>query len=277
MAILQHEDSGAIGRSTIADDIPKLFYKFLLPGNRRPDGKEPLILDRRIPHARMGIHKHPSSFVQHAPRSGDVPRKTATLPKCILLACRDTANSLDSRPRATQRIDELPTRSLAPRKRREDLQIQLEIRTLAVTPPVQPYARILQARQRTPVERQHLRLRGRAALVEGAAAAHGREQLVGEGVQHDADGGPLRDDEAQRDADGGEAVDEVGGAVDGIDDEAGHVGDALFRLERLLADEVVLGVARDQARGDQVLDGLVGLGDDVGGWVGERVNEKRFV
>lgn len=63
-------------------------------------------------------------------------------------------------------------------------------------------------------------------------------------------------------------MDEVGRAVDGVDDEGRGVGDlGLARDVRLLADEEVRGVEGLQAGGDVLLDGLVCLGYDVDGWM----------
>lgn len=58
---------------------------------------------------------------------------------------------------------------------------------------------------------------------EGALALDGGVEGGGEGVVDDADGGDEVDGEAERDGDVGVAVDEVGGAVDGVDDELRRV------------------------------------------------------
>lgn len=62
--------------------------------------------------------------------------------------------------------------------------------------------------------------------------------LIPKGVIDDADGGLPVDGEAERDAGLGEAVDEVSGPVDGVDDEGGRGRDAgLAHHVGLLADE----------------------------------------
>src|SRR5690606_15672464 len=62
----------------------------------------------------------------------------------------------------------------------------------------------------------------------------------------------------------GDAVEEVDRAVDRVDDP-GDAGAALPRSAALLAEEPVLGPGRPQPCTDQLLDGPVGLGHDVGG------------
>lgn len=63
-----------------------------------------------------------------------------------------------------------------------------------------------------------------------------------------------------------EAMDKVGGAVNGVDDEGGMWGnDGLPRDVGLLADEVESGIGGAKAGRDKGLDGAVGLGYDVGG------------
>ncbi len=54
---------------------------------------------------------------------------------------------------------------------------------------------------------------------EGALAADGVVEVVGEGVVDDADEGPEVVGEGEGDGDVGVGVDEVCGAVDGVDDE----------------------------------------------------------
>lgn len=83
-----------------------------------------------------------------------------------------------------------------------------------------------------------------------AGAADGGEEFVEEGVVDDADGGVAGEEEGEGDGDGGEVVDEVGGAVDGVDEEGGAGGDAARGVVAFLADEVVGGVFGDEARGD---------------------------
>lgn len=75
------------------------------------------------------------------------------------------------------------------------------------------------------------------------------------------------DGEAEGDAGVGVAVDEVGSAVNGVDDEGRAVGDlGLAGYVRLLADKKVGGVEGLEAGGDMLLDGLVCLGHNVDGW-----------
>lgn len=59
-------------------------------------------------------------------------------------------------------------------------------------------------------------------------AVNGGVEVVGEGVVDDADEGDEVVDEGEGDADVGVGVDEVCGAVDGVDDEGGGGGELGF-------------------------------------------------
>ena len=63
-------------------------------------------------------------------------------------------------------------------------------------------------------------------------------------------------------------MDEVRGAVDGVDDEGWGVGELLARVVGFFADEFEGRVGGEEARGDHFFDCLVGFGDEVGGWMG---------
>lgn len=73
---------------------------------------------------------------------------------------------------------------------------------------------------------------------------------------------------------GGAYVDEVEGAVDGVDDKGGRVGDARGAGdEGFFADEGVGGVEGGEAGGDEGFDGAVGGGYEVRGWGGLVMSE----
>lgn len=69
-------------------------------------------------------------------------------------------------------------------------------------------------------------------------------------------------------------MDEVEGAVDGVDDEGGRVGDlGGAGDEGFFADEGVGGVEGGEAGGDEGFDGAVGGGYEVRGWGGLVMSE----
>lgn len=69
-------------------------------------------------------------------------------------------------------------------------------------------------------------------------------------------------------------MDEVEGAVDGVDDEGGRVGDlGGAGNEGFFADEGVGGVEGGEAGGDEGFDGAVGGGYEVRGWGGLVMSE----
>jgi hypothetical protein len=70
-------------------------------------------------------------------------------------------------------------------------------------------------------------------------AANCRPEEVGEGVVDNADDGLAVVAEAEGDADGRVAVDEVCGAVDGVDDECWGGGKGVARFICFFADEAV--------------------------------------
>ena len=100
-----------------------------------------------------------------------------------------------------------------------------------------------------------------AALDRGVAVS-------GHGVVHDAEDDPAVDGEADGGADERVGVDKVHGAVDGVDDPGGAVGElgdggAVGGLDDgLLADEGVVGELGGEAGGDELLHGAVGLRQD---------------
>lgn len=61
---------------------------------------------------------------------------------------------------------------------------------------------------------------------------------------------------------------EVRGAVDGVNDECWGGSEFLAWVVGFFADELEGWVCSEEARGDHFLDGLVGFGDEVGGWAG---------
>lgn len=216
----------------------------------------------------MAVDHDAPHLAQHAPRGRHVPRVGAALPPAVELARGDAADGLGGAVGGAEGVGEAAGGRC---EGGEDGEVEGEVGPVAVAAEVDADAGVAEATgQRAVVERESLGLPGveRGVLVPGAAAAvrDGGEEFALEGVVDDADGGPPGDDERERDADLGQAVEEVGGAVDGVDDPGGRRGDAFFgRVEGLLADELVLGVFGDQARGDEVLDRFVGVGDDVRG------------
>ena len=80
------------------------------------------------------------------------------------------------------------------------------------------------------------------SVKKGALALNGRVHLADDGGEHDANDDPLVDDEADRDGDHRVGVDEVHGAVDGVDDPCRLVAELFDHPGgrcRLLADELV--------------------------------------
>lgn len=98
-----------------------------------------------------------------------------------------------------------------------------------------------------------------------AVAFDGGPELVAEGIVDDAHRGNFVHDEGDGDGDFWKAVDEVGCAVDGVDDEGWVVGDGLAGVVRLFANEGEGRVVGGEVCADEGFDCFVCLGDDVGG------------
>ena len=88
--------------------------------------------------------------------------------------------------------------------------------------------------------------------------------MLRERVIHDTDQGTHFVSERHGDGNVRVSVDEIGGAVDGIDDECGRGGEAA-RGGCFFTEEGVGGVGFFQGRGYHGFDCLVGFGDEVGG------------
>src|SRR3546814_691744 len=101
------------------------------------------------------------------------------------------------------------------------------------------------------------------AVEESAAAAPGRVEFVDVGIVDDADLDLAIHHQRDRYAPGRHAAEEAGGAVDRIDHPDRLAGRAALAGAGLLAEKAVLRAARLQFAADQLLDLLVGDGDDV--------------
>lgn len=94
---------------------------------------------------------------------------------------------------------------------------------------------------------------------KSAPAFNAGIELIEEGVEDDADGWDFVDGKTKGDADGREGVDEVRGAVDGVDDEGGCGGELHAGFVGFFADELEGGVSGHEFCGDHFFDGLVGF------------------
>ena len=103
---------------------------------------------------------------------------------------------------------------------------------------------------------------------KGAVAFDGAVEVLGEGVVDDADEGFQLVGEGEGDGDVRVGVHEVGGAVDGVDDERGCQGETRGGSGGggFFAEEGVGGVGVFEGGGDHGFDGFVGFGDEVGGF-----------
>jgi hypothetical protein len=102
-----------------------------------------------------------------------------------------------------------------------------------------------------------------AVVEEGARAALGDVELVVGGVVDDARHRHAVALEADGDGELGNAVEEVGGAVEGVDDP-GVGGVGALDLAALLTDETVAGAGLHELGHDDLLGLAVGGGDEVG-------------
>lgn len=98
-------------------------------------------------------------------------------------------------------------------------------------------------------------------------ALDGVVYLLREGVVDHPDEGLAIEGEREGDGDVRVGVDEVCGAVDGVDDEGWGGGEGA-RGGGFFAEEGVGGVGGEEGGGDEGFDCFVGFGYEVRGWVG---------
>lgn len=225
----------------------------------------------------MTIDHDAAGLDQNAPGGGNVPGPGAALPEGVLLAGGDAADGDGGGAGAAEGVDEAAAGGGGAEEGGEDFEVEGEVGAVAVGAEVDGDAGGGEAVEgKGGAEGLRIVVIGVVGIVDVVAlcgvcpvALDGGPELVAEGIVHDADGGLFLDDEGNGDGDVGEAVDEVGRAVYGVDDEGWLVGDGLARVVGFFADEGEGRVVGGEIAADEGFDCFVGLGDDVGGWKGD--------
>lgn len=121
-----------IRRAVIANHVPKLLHKLLLPCRRRPHSEIPPIVNRRIPPPGMPINHDTASLDEDAPSGGDVPGPGAALPEGVLLAGGDAADCDGGGAGAAQGVYEAAAVMGGAEEGGEDLQVEGKVGALPV-------------------------------------------------------------------------------------------------------------------------------------------------
>lgn len=268
-------NSTFVFHSTLPYDTPELLDNFPLTAGGAANSKVLPRIHLWFPVAGISTGHDTTGFRQDTPTGAHIPGPASTLPVQVQLTSCHGTEVESGASQAAQGMHHGSAVLLRRAQLLEDLSLDLVVGPIALASPFDADETPVEPDERYGVPRQgQLVLASLAALQppvrtdghEGATAADGRVQCILPGVVDDADGGAAVDGEPQRDAGAREPVYEVGGAVDGIDDECGHVCDFHAGLVRLFAYEVKCWVCDGQALGYEGLDCFVRLGYDVGGF-----------
>lgn len=104
------------------------------------------------------------------------------------------------------------------------------------------------------------------SLSEGPLAFNGVPELVPKGAKHNTYGGRFGDDEADRDAHGWKSMNEVGRAIDGVDNKGWLRGDSLTGGIRFFSDKSKVWILLCEAGTYEQLYSLVDFGHDISGY-----------
>lgn len=242
---------------------PKLLHNppLALPA---PNRQIPPPIHTRLPVPRIRIDDQAPRLAQHNPPGAHVPRPAPGLPVHVDGAAGDGAQVQRRGTPRPQPVHHRATVLLRRRQPRERAGLDDVVGARAVGAPFDGHEALAQIGQRGGAGERE---RG-GAVQEGAAAADRGVEGLREGVVDDADGGEQVDAEAEGDADVGVVVHEVGGAVDGVDDEGWAGGEARVGRVGFFAHEGDVGVFFAEGGRDHCFDGAVGFGDEVSGWEG---------
>ena len=214
------------------------------------------------------MHHPASRLIQNTPPGADIPGPAPTLPVNVHLRSRHRRQVQSGGAQGMQGVNHRAAGLTAPCQLAECLNLVLVVWPIPRRPPLHRDKRIRETLQRPWVlcQGESLRRISLALCHEGALALDSCEEKVLVGVVDDANGGLAVDSEAEGNAGVGEHVEEVGGAVDGVNNEGGLRADFLAGFVCLFAHEGDIRVGSGEAVGDNLFDGLIDFGDDIGSY-----------
>lgn len=229
------------------------------------------------PSTRVPVDDDTSRLGQDHPPSADVPRPTSALPVRVQHPLGDAAEVQGRAPQRPGAVHHGAPVLLAPAQASPRVGLGLPIPSRPVAPELDGHDTLVEATQggeffrgqfRTLVATRGLSsflgVTGRNVKHKTPFALDASVQSAGEWVIHDTHAGGPVDREPQRHGNIRKPVYKVGGAVDRVDDERRFRPKFLTGLVRLFSHEGEPRVQGAQLGRDEGLDGLVGLGDQVG-------------
>lgn len=254
------------------DMAPELADKFSLPSRRCTNGQILAMIDGNLPASGIPVNDNPAGLAEDYPAGADVPGPATALPVEIEGSLGDAAEVEGRGAQSTGGVDHGAAFVLARAQRGPGGTLGRPVCAGAVGAELDDHDALVEAvdgrgllERETHVSfRSGRRSRGVDHPHEAALPADAVVQLAGKGVEDHADRGDAVDREAQAHAHVGVAVDEVGRAVDRVDDEGRLRPQLLPGHICLFAHEAECWVQRLECRRDVVLDRAVCLRHQVG-------------